>query len=105
MKIILSYLGKGGEYIPGIPARDLTQLDIDHLVASGISDVDSLIASGVYQPVKVKKKTKNKKSTSDEVAKPVPETFECVECGEMFYDWHKFHRHVEDVHNSLVEDN
>jgi hypothetical protein len=46
MEIVLKYVGNG-YWIPGVPARDLTQTDID---ATGYS-IAQLKGTGLYQPV------------------------------------------------------
>jgi hypothetical protein len=44
--IVLQYVGNG--WITGVPDRDLTQSDIDHLKAEGVT-VEVLIQSKLYE--------------------------------------------------------
>lgn len=52
MEIVLHYIGNGS-FIPGIPARDLTRADMEHMEI----DVTLLIESGLYLKVENKKQT------------------------------------------------
>lgn len=62
--MILKYNGNG-EHIPGVPAQDLYQDHIDHLLASGLFDskqalIDGLTSRGLYSVVKPPKKASKK---------------------------------------------
>ena len=59
MKVIYTYQGRG-EYIPGIPARDLSQADLDNLSEAQRTTVES--SPHLYQAEKqpAKKKAKSK---------------------------------------------
>lgn len=51
MDIVLRYVGNGA-FIPGVPARDLTRADLEHLEI----DVTHLLASKLYAKVDNKKR-------------------------------------------------
>ena len=53
MEIVLRYIGNGS-FIPGIPARDLTRDDLEHLE----TDVTVLLASGLYTKAENKRAVK-----------------------------------------------
>ena len=44
----LTYIGKAGQYIMGVPARDLTPMDLAAVVDAGIATKSDLIRSGLY---------------------------------------------------------
>ena len=47
-KVVLTYIGKG--FLHGVPDRDLTASDIDHLKGEGIT-TETLIQSQLYEEV------------------------------------------------------
>lgn len=67
----LEYNGDG-EHITGVPARDLTQDDIDRLLESGFFNskkeaTEVLTSRGLYRVVKTRKsKSKDNKTTEDD---------------------------------------
>jgi hypothetical protein len=56
---MLKYMGKGA-FIPGIPARDLTDEEVERYSQdyefAGIRGIEGLIASGLYAPLVAEKK-------------------------------------------------
>ena len=74
--IAFTYTGNG-EYIMGIPARDLTQYDLEniaHLRGEAIDDVIALVTSrGLYKPA---------------------DHYVCKECGKEYKSHAAYHKHV-----------
>lgn len=54
-EIVLKYIGHGS--LIQIPARDLTQADLDDFAWTGW-DLEQLVGSGLYQPVQEKEPAK-----------------------------------------------
>jgi len=59
-KIVLKYVGQGS--LISIPARDLTQQDLDNIVWTGW-DINMLVDTGIYERVIEEKKIEIKKKS------------------------------------------
>ena len=62
----LQYKGRG-EHIPGVPAQDLSQEDLDRFIASGLfisteSAIENLTRRGLYSVVKSNRRKKDSDS-------------------------------------------
>jgi DNA-directed RNA polymerase subunit M/transcription elongation factor TFIIS len=101
--MILHFVGKPGEYVNGVPARDLTHEDLESAafvlgVETVEQAVEQLLYSGSYSKAEAKaKKAPKKKAKKEPAAEPV-ESFVCTKCEEEFANWHDLHEHVESTH-------
>ena len=58
-KIVYTYHPREGEFVTGVPARDLTQADVDR---AGSDFMRIAEGSGMYQPVKPAKPSDDEKA-------------------------------------------